>query len=373
MVVRFNIGTTEIGQFCGLYYVGYVLAHIPVGILLDRFGSKVVIPICIALTSLGALPLVSSNDWSYSIIGRIITGIGSSASVLGLFKIISIYYRREKFAMMFSISAIIGISGGVFATKPLHILFNKFGWDYVFVTFITLGLLLALVSFMFIPKIDTSEERLNIKSLSEVIFNKNVLLISLFGGFMVGPLEGFTDVWSATFLHEMYAIDRQVAYNISKWILIGFGFGYLSLSYLLEKKPTKHYEIIISCAMAMIIVFLLLFICNINSLLASILLFIVGFASAYQIVLTAKVVNLVKDDAVASAGSVSNAIVMSFGYFFHTVIANIMNFYWDGKIVDEKPLYGADVMVKSMLIIPICLLIGMIGFWLLKVISCKKS
>ncbi len=373
LVVRFNIGTTEIGQFCGLYYVGYVLAHIPVGILLDRFGSKVVVPICIALTSLGALPLVSSNNWSYSIIGRIITGIGSSASVLGLFKIISIYYRREKFAMMFSISAIIGISGGVFATKPLHILFNKFGWDYVFVTFITLGLLLALVSFMFIPKIDTSEERLNIKSLSEVIFNKNVLLISLFGGFMVGPLEGFTDVWSATFLHEMYAIDRQVAYNISKWILIGFGFGYLSLSYLLEKKPTKHYEIIISCAMAMIIVFLLLFICNINSLLASILLFIIGFASAYQIVLTAKVVNLVKDDAVASAGSLSNAIVMSFGYFFHTIIANIMNFYWDGKIVDEKPLYGADVMVKSMLIIPICLLIGMIGFWLLKVINCKKA
>lgn len=125
--------------------------------------------------------------------------------------------------------------------------------------------------------------------------------------------------------------------------------------------------------MAMIIVFLLLFICNINSLLASILLFIVGFASAYQIVLTAKVVNLVKDDAVASAGSLSNAIVMSFGYFFHTIIANIMNFYWDGKIVDEKPLYGADVMVKSMLIIPICLLIRMIGFWLLKVINCKKA
>ncbi|MEY2393158.1 MFS transporter [Wolbachia endosymbiont of Tettigetta isshikii] len=89
------------------------------GILLDRFGSKIVIPACIMLTSLGALPLVSSNDWSYFIVGRVVTGIGSSASALGLFKIISIYYRREKFAMMFSISAIIGISGGVFATKPL--------------------------------------------------------------------------------------------------------------------------------------------------------------------------------------------------------------------------------------------------------------
>ncbi|MDG7052878.1 MAG: MFS transporter [Wolbachia endosymbiont of Alcedoecus sp.] len=176
-----------------LYYVGYVLAHIPVCILLDRFGSKIIIPACIMLTSLGALPLVSSNNWSYSIVGRVITGIGSSASALGLFKIISIYYRREKFAMMFSISVIIGISGGVFATKPLHVLFDKFGWDYVLTACIIFGLLLALTTFISIPKVDTSGEKLNIKNLSKVIFNKNILLIGLFGGFMVGPLEGFAD------------------------------------------------------------------------------------------------------------------------------------------------------------------------------------
>lgn len=62
----------------------------------------------------------------------------------------------------------------------------------------------------------------------------------------------------------------------------------------ISKNPTKHYEIIISCAMAMIIVFLLLFICNISELLACILLFIIGLASAYQIVFTAKVVSCVK-------------------------------------------------------------------------------
>ncbi|MGL9681492.1 MAG: hypothetical protein ACR5K2_00455 [Wolbachia sp.] len=41
LMVRFNIGTTKIGQFCGLYYAGHVLAHIPAGIFLDRLGSKI--------------------------------------------------------------------------------------------------------------------------------------------------------------------------------------------------------------------------------------------------------------------------------------------------------------------------------------------
>ncbi|WP_168456242.1 MFS transporter [Wolbachia endosymbiont of Ctenocephalides felis wCfeJ] len=367
LVTKFNIGTTEIGQFCGLYYVGYVLAHIPVGILLDRFGSKIVISTCIALTSLGALPLVSSNNWSYSVIGRIITGVGSSASILGLFKIISLYYRREKFAIMFSISVIIGISGGVFATKPLHVLFDKFGWDYVFTVCVIFGLLLALTAFVSIPSSATTDKRLSIKSLSKIMLNKDILLMGLFGGFLVGPLEGFADAWAATFLHEMYSMDINVAYGISKWVLIGFGFGHVLFPYILAKNPNKHYEIIISCAVAMIVVFLLLFIFNISALLACVLLFVIGLASAYQLALTAKVVSYVKNDAVASAGSVNNSIVMSFGYFFHVVIATIMNFYWDGRIVDGKPFYGADVMVKSMLIIPICLLIGMIGFWSLKV------
>ncbi|MGL9760888.1 MAG: MFS transporter [Wolbachia sp.] len=82
LITSFSIGAVEIGQFEGLYYVGYVLAHIPVGILLDRFGAKCIMPLCIMLTSLGAVPLVSSNNCNYSIAGRIITGIGSSASVL---------------------------------------------------------------------------------------------------------------------------------------------------------------------------------------------------------------------------------------------------------------------------------------------------
>ncbi|RDD35198.1 major Facilitator Superfamily protein [Wolbachia endosymbiont of Cylisticus convexus] len=171
----------------------------------------------------------------------------------------------------------------------------------------------------------------------------------------------------------MYAIDRHISYSISKWILIGFGFGVLLFPYVLVKYPTRHYEIMISCAMAMIIVFSLLFMCNVDVLLACILLFIIGFASAYQVALTTKIVSCVKNDAVASAGSVSNAIVMSFGYFFHTVIASIIDFYWDGKVIDGIPFYGANVMIKSMLIIPVCLLIGAVGLWSLKIISCKKN
>ncbi|MGL9681425.1 MAG: hypothetical protein ACR5K2_00110 [Wolbachia sp.] len=95
LIISFSIVAVEIGQFEELYYVGYALVHISVSILLDRFGVKCIMPLCIMLTSLGAVPLVSSNNCNYYIDERVITGIWSSVSVLGLFKRISIYYSEK--------------------------------------------------------------------------------------------------------------------------------------------------------------------------------------------------------------------------------------------------------------------------------------
>ncbi|WP_225538489.1 hypothetical protein [Wolbachia endosymbiont of Mansonella perstans] len=88
--------------------------------------------------------------------------------------------------------------------------------------------IIACFNYLYIyTKVGTSGEKLNIKNLGKVIFNENILLIGLFGSFMVEPLEGFANAWSASLLNEMYVINRHVAYSISKWILIGFGSGHL--------------------------------------------------------------------------------------------------------------------------------------------------
>ena len=58
---QFNIDRVTFGQFSGVYYIGYSLMHLPIGIMLDRFGPKRVMPICILLTIIGLLPLIFSD------------------------------------------------------------------------------------------------------------------------------------------------------------------------------------------------------------------------------------------------------------------------------------------------------------------------
>ena len=37
---QFHIDAAVFGQFSGVYYIGYSLVHLPIGIMLDRFGPR---------------------------------------------------------------------------------------------------------------------------------------------------------------------------------------------------------------------------------------------------------------------------------------------------------------------------------------------
>ncbi len=367
LMPKFNINIVDVGQFSGLYYVGYTLAHIPVGLFLDRSGPKLILPICTILTFVGTLPLIYFDEWYPSILGRILVGVGSSASAIGIFKVATMYFSRERSAKMTSLSIIIGLLGAIYGGLPLDFLLNSFGWDYVIYAFSIIGCLLALLLFFVTPNNNT-QEAINsniLQDLKSVLCNKHVVLISFFGSLMIGPLEGFADGWARTFLCEVYQITGDLASFLSSFIFIGFGAGTFFLAFLLEKYPSRHYEVIITCSLTMIISFILLFI-QVGGLYVVVpTLLIIGFASGYQVITIYKAISYVSNNLVGLATAVSNMIIMIFGYFFHIGIAKIVSFYWDRTVIQGNPVYGPELLIKAISIIPVCLLLAVFGFvWL---------
>ncbi|MFP3022513.1 MAG: MFS transporter, partial [Wolbachia sp.] len=328
----------------------------------------------IVLTFAGTLPLICFDEWYYSILGRMIVGVGSSASAIGLFKVASMYFSQEKSARMASLSIIIGLLGAIYGGLPLDFLLNKFGWNYVIYTFSAFGCLLALLLLLITPKSNIEESRNDniLQDLKTVLFNKHIILISFFGGLMVGPLEGFADGWAKAFLCEAYQMTGDLASSLSSLMFIGMGAGSFFLAYLLEKYPDKHYEAIIACSFAMIASFILLFIQAGGLYIALPALLVIGFASGYQVITIYKAISYVNSNLVGLATAISNMIVMVFGYFFHTGIAKIIDLCWNGMVVQGNPVYGTELLVKAISIIPVCLLLAVFGFMWLKKSSYDK-
>ena len=368
---KFGVGAFAFGQFSALYYVGYTAAHIPLGILMDRLGPRRVIPACMALTVLGVIPMLFGS-WHLVQLGRVMTGLGSAAAALAVFKVSNMYFSK-KFAVMTSIAMIIGFLGAMYGGAPVMALVETHGWDMFLLLLIGVGLVLAVLSMLVLYDTEDSISRGSFTEMAKsVFFNKKLLTISLLGGCLIGSLEGFADGWATAFLTEVCRINAEQAAILPSTIFVGSCIGSLVLSCMLSRS-FDGFNLIIYCGAFTVLAFVMLLMGRCGTVSSAfVLLTVIGFCSAYQLVTICKAIEYVGRSAVALATAVSNMIIMLFGYFFHTIIAAIINSRWDGVITNGHAEYGADLLVQSLVIVPVGALIGTIGFCIFKAREDKK-
>lgn len=353
---RFHIDAALFGQFSGVYYLGYSLMHLPIGILLDRVGPRKVMSLCAFITGLGLLPLILAEHWAFPLIGRFFIGLGSSGAILGVFKIIRMAFEEKRFARMLSLSVMVGLVGAIYGGRPVDYLLTSWGYSAVIYTFIAMGWALAAATYWMVPEIPRSAKSSVLTDIKAVFSNSKVLLCCFCAGLMVGPLEGFADVWGTAFLTTTLGIDRTTAATLPSLIFIGMCFGSPLLSLIAEK--SRHYLLtIVAAGVAMALSFVLLLSQWVSAYSLCISFLIVGVSCAYQILAIYKASTYVEERVAGLTTAVANMIIMVFGYAFHSMIGGIVQ-SMGGPSNPEALSYGIAV-------IPITLILGSIGFSIL--------
>ncbi|MDP2193418.1 MAG: MFS transporter, partial [Alphaproteobacteria bacterium] len=316
--VSFNLDAPEFGHFAGIYYLGYTLAHIPIGVALDRYGPKHVLPVCVMLCLAGLLPLLYIDDFSYSIIGRCVVGIGSSGAVLGMFKIIRMAFDEEKFTRMLSLAATIGLCGAIFGGSPIQYMLGFTAWQTVVWVLIILGV--ALIGFMYasLPALTDKETGSPIDSIKMILKNKWVWIVSLASGFLVGPLEGYADAWLTQSLTDIYGLSTLVASNGTSLVFLSLAIGYLAINWVVDRLGTD--QAVALSGVMMLLAFVAIMSGGIPLWAIPIALFVLGFFSAYQVPAIYRVIKFIPPEATSLVSAIANMIIMVFGSYFHSII-----------------------------------------------------
>jgi hypothetical protein len=221
------------------------------------------------------------------------------------------------------------------------------------VSLMSIGVCLSVLAYLLIPAPSDPQRRTSVISdLKSVFGNREFIGLCVLAGLMVGPLEGFADVWGAQFLKKNYELDAGIAASLPSLIFLGMCFGGPILCYLAERK-NRHLEVVLGSAFVMAIIFSAMLLTRLNTSLLAGLFLIVGMCCAYQILIIYKVSTLVGSGLVGIASSAANMIIMIFGYVFHSSI---------GQIVGR---FGGYENTKSLsigiMIIPISLSVSAFG------------
>lgn len=359
---KFQIDAALFGQYSGFYYIGYAGMHIPVGILLDRYGPRWVLSGCILLTVIGLLPLLFAEHWIYPGIGRGLIGMGSSAAILGVFKIIRLCFAESKFTVMLGFSVTIGLVGALYGGEPVNYLLHTFGSEAVLQMIIGVGLVLAILTALIVPSFPSDKAYHgwwgNVKA---VLSQPMIVMVCLLAGMMVGPLEGFADVWGKEYLKSVYRLDDKIAASLPSLIFFGMCFGSPFLSWL-AASTKSYFGFIILSAFMMAGAFILLLTGQLSTPLLSILFTVVGVFCAYQILAIYVASTFVEERLVGLTTACANMIIMIFGYVFHTLIGQILKHSWDGQMSSGVPVYDMQAYTNALSVIPAGLILAGLGY-----------
>ena len=368
IIQKFSIDTIAFGTLAGYYYLGYAGMQLPIGLMLDKFDFRIVTFFSIVVSALGTLTFVITSDFNYLLIGRLMIGAGSAVGFLSVAKVTTSYFPVKYHPLMLGFSFTFGLIGAVFGVTPMKLLFNHFGYYYTFYTLA--GVAFAIGIMMVLIKNDKQAKEVNIQETKNnksliltLLFNPTILLIGIFGGLMVGSLEGFADVWAIPFFTQVYNFSEMESTVATSLIYVGMCFGGPILAFMATLFRSNNSIIVITGMMMVAIFAILLSFASLNFFITSTLMVLLGIFCCYQVLVFAIASKLVPSKSAGLAIAVINCINMSFGHIFHKLISNLISYNWDGLVnAVNTPIYSRNDFIISFSTIPIFCIVGVIGF-----------
>ncbi|MDX2818695.1 MFS transporter [Streptomyces sp. PA03-5A] len=130
---RFHIGASALSTFSILQVLVYAGMQIPVGLMVDRLGTKRVLSIGIVLFTLGQLGFALSHTYGTALAARAVLGCGDAMTFVSVLRLGSRWFPARRGPMIAQGAALFGVAGNLLSTVLLARLLHSAGWTPTFV------------------------------------------------------------------------------------------------------------------------------------------------------------------------------------------------------------------------------------------------
>ena len=116
---RFSAGASAVSLFLVLQLVVYAAMQVPVGVALDRFGSRRLILAGALTMAAGQATLAVAGDVPTAIAARVLVGAGDAMTFISVLRVVSLWFPGRTIPLMTQLTGILGQLGQVLAAFPL--------------------------------------------------------------------------------------------------------------------------------------------------------------------------------------------------------------------------------------------------------------
>lgn len=123
-----NLDAGQLGLLTSLFFATFAAIQLPMGVWLDRWGSRWVTPSLMFIGAIGSLIFSFAPNLATLAVGRALIGVGMAGVLMGSLKIFSQWFSINRFATVSGSMVGIGALGALAAASPLAWLNEAIGW-----------------------------------------------------------------------------------------------------------------------------------------------------------------------------------------------------------------------------------------------------
>jgi MFS family permease len=124
----------------------YAGLQVPVGLLLDRYGSRRLIACGAGLMAAGQLVLALSTGVGAAVLGRVLVGAGDAMTFISVLRLVTAWLPARRVPVMTQVTGIVGQVGQILSAVPLVALLHGPGWTPAFLAAAGLGVLVGVLA-----------------------------------------------------------------------------------------------------------------------------------------------------------------------------------------------------------------------------------
>lgn len=154
---RFGTTAGVVSTFVVLQLLVYSTMQIPAGLLLDRYGTRVMLTAGTAAMAAGQLTMALADSLPEGILGRVLVGAGDACIFGAVVRLIPTWFPPRRAPMLIQMTGQLGQLGQVASAVPFAALNASSGWTAAFVMCAAVALTMSLAAGVFVRDTPSGE------------------------------------------------------------------------------------------------------------------------------------------------------------------------------------------------------------------------
>lgn len=356
LIQSFNISNAGLGVLSAFFYYAYVPLQIPVGILIDKFGTRIVLSIASLLCVLGTFLFCKTDILWLAQAGRFIIGFGSAFAFIGFLKICSNWIPKKYYALMVGLCMLLGMIGAMSGGMVLAKLVQSMSWRTALEWSAWIGLILSAFVWIIVrdePPTQHLQDINNTKqpllhSLSSALKSSTIWLSGIIGCFTFLPLSSFAEMWAIPYLETIGYNKSEAAFSAAM-IFFGFGLGATVWGFISNWLKSRRLPLILGALVSALCAWLIILDPFMHPHSMSIMMFCLGFFCSAEILVFSVGNDITQRNLSGTTTAIINMTVMVGGIILQPLI---------GFILDIISSASVSQYQTALLVLPICLFIA---------------